>query len=60
LDFFTRQRAELLNALQKLSRESWSRSALLTGVSPTKQKQTIFDFARRMALHEEAHLTQFI
>ena len=54
LHAFTFQRKELLDALQKLNLEDWSRSAWLDGC-----KHTVFSQARRMAMHEQIHLQQF-
>lgn len=54
LAVFTAQREELLGELRPLPFTDWSRSAMIKG-----RQETVFSYARRMALHELGHLDQF-
>lgn len=51
------QRAELLQLLEPLPLEAWSRSATVTGAGAPLQR-TVLDYAERMARHEWAHCRQ--
>lgn len=50
---FMTQRQELLGQLRCLSFEQWERGAVIG-----KRRHTVFNQARRMALHEQDHLGQ--
>jgi hypothetical protein len=54
---FTKQRDDLLKSLQTLAFEDWSRGASFTASTPDRQ-DTVFSYARRMALHESGHCEQ--
>ena len=54
---FTAQRDDLLKRLQPLALEDWSRAASFTDNTPGRQ-DTVFSYARRMALHERGHCEQ--
>ena len=53
LQAFTRQRENLLEILQDLPFEDWSRGAMIGG-----RRHTVFTQARRMAKHETEHCAQ--
>jgi hypothetical protein len=55
---FTKQRADLLAILEKLSPRSWSRKAIITGAG-SPLKHTVLIYATRLAVHERSHLKQF-
>ncbi len=57
LDAFTRQRAELLAALESLAVEDWSRGATFTGTTEGRE-HTILSYAQRIASHENEHCQQ--
>jgi len=50
---FRMQRKNLLNVLNKLSFEDWSRAAIIK-----HREHTVFSQTRRMALHEDVHCQQ--
>ena len=50
---FRMQRRNLLNVLNNLSFEDWSRAAMIK-----HREHTVFSQARRMALHEDVHCQQ--
>ncbi len=54
LEAFTLDRRELIAVLQGLEPEQWLRDADIGG-----RRHTVFSQARRMALHEAEHLSQF-
>lgn len=54
---FVSQRDDLLALLRPLELEGWSRAATFTGTTKGRE-QTIFNYARRIALHEQEHLGQ--
>lgn len=54
---FTRQRNDLLKSLQPLTIAEWSRAASFTETTLGRQ-ETVFSYARRMALHEIGHCEQ--
>lgn len=54
---FTGQRNELLKLLEPLAFEGWSRGASFTDTTPGRH-DTVFSYARRMALHESDHCEQ--
>lgn len=54
---FARQRADLVKTLAALDLADWSRRATFTGTSPG-WTQTVFDVARGLVTHEEAHFEQ--
>jgi hypothetical protein len=57
LSVFTRQRAVFMSQLKLLTIQDWSRGATL--VLPTRSwQETVFRYARRMALHERTHCGQ--
>ncbi len=51
---FAAQREDLVRTLRGLSPEQWERSGQIEG-----RNHSVFSQARRMALHEVEHLTQF-
>jgi len=50
---FQKQRKDLLNVLNNLSFEDWSRTAMIK-----HREHSIYSETRRMALHEESHCQQ--
>ena len=50
---FQMQRKNLLNVLNNLSFEDWSRAAIIN-----QREHTVFSQTRRMALHEDVHCQQ--
>lgn len=54
---FRRQRAELLDVLNGLPPESWSRSATVTGAGKPLER-TVHFYAQWLATHERSHLKQ--
>ncbi len=54
---FAGQRDDLLALLKPLALEGWSRAATFTGTTRGRD-QTVFSYARRIALHERDHLEQ--
>jgi len=52
---FTRQRARLLAFLRALPRRSWSRTAVVTGGGPARERTVLF-YGRWLAHHERAHV----
>jgi len=54
---FTGQRNDLLKSLKALAFEDWSRGATFTATTLGRQ-ETVFRYARRMALHESVHCEQ--
>jgi hypothetical protein len=54
---FTQQRSELLEILEQLPPDSWTRGATVIGTGKPRE-HTVFMFARRMALHECEHFGQ--
>ena len=52
---FVRQRARLLAFLRALPRKSWSRTAVVTGGGPARERTVLF-YARWLAHHERAHV----
>lgn len=54
---FCQERQELLELLQNLPFEDWSRSALVIQGDKERQ-QTVFSRVRQMAMHEEGHCEQ--
>lgn len=54
---FARQRDELLQLLQELKSEDWSRGATLTGTTKGRE-QTVLSYAHRLARHENEHCEQ--
>lgn len=57
LQEFVKQRAQLLQALQPLTLEGWSRRATFTGTTRGRE-QTVYSYAQRLADHEAEHLAQ--
>lgn len=57
LQEFSTQRADLLQALQALEPQVWSRGATFTGTTKGRE-QTIFSYAQRIVDHEAEHLNQ--
>ena len=55
---FTKQRADLLATLEKLSPRNWSRKAIITGAG-SPLTHTVLIYATRLAVHERSHLRQF-
>ena len=51
---FTRQRARLLEVLEPLPPEGWSRSATVVGAGKPLER-TVHDYAGRLARHERTH-----
>ena len=54
---YTKQRDQLLAELVALAPEQWKRAATVVGAGRPLERTTA-DYARRMALHERAHLAQ--
>jgi hypothetical protein len=54
---FTLQRDDLLKSLKPLTIVEWSRAASFTATTLGRQ-ETVFSYARRMALHESVHCQQ--
>jgi hypothetical protein len=52
---FTRQRARLLMFLKSLPEKSWSRTAIVTGGGPARERTVLF-YAQWVARHERAHV----
>lgn len=52
---FARQRARLLTLLRKLPRKDWSRTAIVTGGGPARERTVLF-YAAWLARHEPAHV----
>jgi hypothetical protein len=57
LQAFTVQRDSLLAVLDSLSREAWSRSAVVTGAGKPLVR-TVHSYAKWMAEHERPHIKQ--
>lgn len=57
LSSFAAQRAELLVVLEPLPRESWSRTAIVTGAGKDLERDVLF-YARWLAGHERTHVKQ--
>ena len=55
LQAYTKQRNELLAALQPLPIEGWARPAIFTGTTRGRN-QTVLSYARRIVDHENEHL----
>ena len=54
---FVGQRARLLAFLTVLPRKSWSRTAVVTGGGPARERAVLF-YARWLAHHERAHVNR--
>lgn len=54
---FAKQRHDLLQALQALNQDGWSRGATFTGTTRGRE-QTVYSYAQRIADHESEHLAQ--
>jgi len=54
---FTKQRVELLEALNSLGPEDWSRGATFTATTNGRE-QTVLSYAQRLARHESEHCIQ--
>ena len=54
---FRAQRAGLLRYLKALPRRSWSRTAVITGGGPPRERTALF-YAQWVAGHERAHVRQ--
>lgn len=54
---FTLQRRRLLRFLNALPRRSWSRTAIITGGGPPRERTVLF-YAQWVAGHERAHVRQ--
>ena len=54
---FRSQRARLLTFLKALPHESWSRTAIVTGGGPARERTVLF-YAQWLARHERPHLEQ--
>jgi hypothetical protein len=52
---FTRQRARLLRFLKSLPEKSWSRTAIVTGGGPARERTVLF-YGQWLARHERAHV----
>jgi len=57
LRVFSTQRAELVQVLQPLPIDAWSRAATVKGAGAPLEK-TVQDYAERLARHERVHLIQ--
>jgi hypothetical protein len=54
---FSSQRESLLMTLKSLDRVGWQRAATFTGTTKGRE-ETVFSYARRLALHERDHCEQ--
>jgi len=54
---FVRQRARLLRLLRSLPEKSWSRTAIVTGGGPARER-TVLLYAQWLARHERPHVKQ--
>jgi hypothetical protein len=54
---FARQRARLLSFLTALPRSSWSRTAVVTGGGPARER-TVLRYGQWLARHERSHVKQ--
>jgi hypothetical protein len=54
---FERQRARLLSFLKALPRKSWSRTAVVTGGGPPRERTVQF-YGQWLARHERSHVKQ--
>ena len=54
---FTRQRARLLMLLKSLPEKGWSRTAIVTGGGPARERTVLF-YAQWLARHERPHVKQ--
>jgi hypothetical protein len=54
---FTKQRSDLLEALEQLPPKGWSRSATVTGAGVALVR-TVHFYAQRLAMHERTHVKQ--
>jgi uncharacterized damage-inducible protein DinB len=54
---FRRQRSSLLRFLKAQPRRSWSRTAIITGGGPPRERTVLF-YAQWLAGHERAHVRQ--
>jgi hypothetical protein len=52
---FRRQRARLLSLLRALPRDGWSRTAIVTGGGPARERTVLF-YAQWLARHERTHV----
>jgi hypothetical protein len=57
LQAFTTQRAGLLEVLEPLPHEDWSREALVRGVGKPRVR-TVYTYAQWLANHEQQHIKQ--
>jgi hypothetical protein len=55
---FTTQRAELLATLKPLPPVAWARAATVKKAGSPMVEKTALDYARQLALHEQAHIQQ--
>ena len=58
LEAFTAQRGGLLEVLEPLAPEDWSRAALVTGAGKPRER-TAYSYALWLANHEQTHYRQF-
>ena len=54
---FARQRARLLRLLRSLSEKGWTRTAIVTGGGPARERTVLF-YAQWVARHERPHVKQ--
>jgi hypothetical protein len=54
---FAKQRQDFLTELKDLDGAGWQRDAAFQG-APKPRRETVFNFARRMALYERGHWEQ--
>ncbi len=54
---FVTQRARLLRLLRSLPEKSWSRTAIVTGGGPARERTVLF-YAQWLARHERPHVKQ--
>ena len=54
---FAAQRADLLAVLERLPREGWSRTAMVTGAGKALERSVLF-YGQWLAGHERAHVKQ--
>jgi hypothetical protein len=57
LEAFTKQRSDLLEVLNSLKPEGWSRGATFTETTKGRE-QTVLSYAQRLARHESEHCIQ--
>jgi hypothetical protein len=57
LQFFTRQRSDLVKTLESITLADWSRGATFTATTRGRE-QTVLSYVQRMVQHEDEHCEQ--